>query len=131
MNYEEPLLNSETNQKNSVSFKKKIVVAGLAAAAMAGTCVALGQTTAPAVDTTEMISTAPAAAEDFTALATIQTAQGYVSKMQELSKIAKNCNNISAFTDAVGTISDFGAEFGAISGVLMIGAQLLGAKSTS
>jgi hypothetical protein len=42
MNYEEPLLNSETNQKNSVSFKKKIVVAGLAAAAMAGTCVALG-----------------------------------------------------------------------------------------
>jgi hypothetical protein len=69
-----------------------------------------------------MISTAPAAAEDFTALATIQTAQGYVSKMQELSKIAKNCNNISEFTDAVGTISDFGAEFGAISGVLMIGA---------
>jgi hypothetical protein len=69
-----------------------------------------------------MISTAPAAAEDFTALATIQTAQSYVSKMQELSKIAKNCNKISAFTDAVGTISDFGAEFGAISGVLMIGA---------
>jgi len=41
-----------------------------------------------------MISTAPAAAEDFTALATIQTAQSYVSKMQELSKIAKNCNKI-------------------------------------
>ena len=81
MNYEEPLLNSETNQKNSISFKKKIVFAGLAAAAMAGTCVALGQSTAPEVDTTEMISTAPADALDLDALATVQKVQGYVKKM--------------------------------------------------
>jgi len=62
---------------------------------MAGTCVALGQSTAPEVDTTEMISTAPADALDLDALATTQKLQGYVKKMTALSKVAKDCAKVA------------------------------------
>jgi hypothetical protein len=38
---------------------------------------------------------------------------------------------VADFTDAVSALGDFGPEFGAISGVLMIGAEMLGAKSST
>jgi hypothetical protein len=51
--------------------------------------------------------------------------------MTALSKVAKDCAKVAEFTEAVKVLKGFGKEFGAISAVLMIGAELLGAKSKS